>query len=74
MLEQLFGIRYTVGVAGKVYGYTVVSNGHGAYTATVVEITPVGDFIVGVYTVPTFGHGEAVKVAILDQILSEVNA
>lgn len=72
MLEQLFGIRYTVLVDGKVYGYTLHRQGEGrsTYTARVVEITPVGDFAFGAYTVPTFGHKESVSVAILDQLFT----
>ena len=71
MLEQLFGIRYTVAVDGQVYGYTLAYRPQDdAYTATVVEITPTGDHLFGVYNVPTFGHKESVSVAILDQILA----
>jgi hypothetical protein len=71
MLERLFGIRYTVAVDGKVYGYTLAYRAESdTYTATVVEITPVGDVLFGVYNVPTFGHKESVSVAILDQILT----
>lgn len=71
MLEQLFGIRYTVGVAGKVYGYTLRYRAEtDTYDATVVEITPTGDRLFGVYSVPTFGHKESVMVAIADQWLA----
>jgi hypothetical protein len=74
MLEQLFGIRYIVTVDGILYGYTLAWQGGDTYTARVVEITPTGDVPFGAYTVPTFGHKESVKVAILDQYLAEVNA
>lgn len=70
MLEQLFEVRRTLTVDGKVYGYTLGYRHTDRYTATVKEITPVGDFLFGVYSVPTFGHKEAVKVAIMDQILA----
>lgn len=71
MLEQLFGIRYIVGVDGQVYGYTLhYRRESDTYDARTVKVTPTGDVPFGVYSVPTFGHKESVKVAILDQILA----
>jgi len=61
MLEQLFGIRYTGSVDGNVYGYTLTYQGGKSYQANVFLITPTGDKPFGTYTVPTFGHGPAVK-------------
>jgi hypothetical protein len=71
MLEQLFGIRYIVSVDGSLYGYTLhYRRESDTYDARTVRVTPTGDVPFGIYSVPTFGHKESVRVAILDQILA----
>jgi hypothetical protein len=64
MLEQLFGIQYTVGVAGRVFGYYVqtVPDVDLVYLARVHEITPTGNVPVGEWYVPRHFHGESVRV------------
>jgi hypothetical protein len=71
MLERLFGIQYTVGVAGRVFGYYVAPQSENVYRATVHEITPTGNVPVGEWFVPRHFHGESVKVS-LRKVVSNV--